>query len=361
MTSGKYDNPETLAKELAAVPRLLLIRLRSLGDSILTLPLVEALKAWRPDLVLDVLIEAPFAPVFAGHPGVGETLVLRPKSSPDSAGLTRFGALRAIRRRRYPSVLNLHGGTTSMLFTLASGARIRIGQRQHRYNRACSALMPASSQVWGREKLHTAEHQLTLMRWLGLPMPDIPSGRLHLEAGAAERIRRRLGNAGIVSGFLLVHPTATLHTKRWPAANFARLADALAAEHGLPVVFTSGPGEAQVLVDAGAAARRPHLYWSDLALEELFALIGGCRLFVGNDSGPAHAAAALRKPVVVVWGSSSYSAWRPWNTEFEAVRSELPCMPCPGYECAVFGEPKCILEIPVEPVLEACRRLMARG
>jgi ADP-heptose:LPS heptosyltransferase len=71
-----------------------------------------------------------------------------------------------------------------------------------------------------------------------------------------------------------------------------------------------------------------------------------------------HAAAALKRPVVVVWGSSNFQAWHPWNTEYEAVRSDLPCMPCPGYTCAAFGEPRCIMDIPVSPVAEACERIL---
>jgi heptosyltransferase-2 len=80
-------------------------------------------------------------------------------------------------------------------------------------------------------------------------------------------------------------------------------------------------------------------------------------MFVGCDSGPTHAAAALKKPMVVVWGSSNFQAWHPWGTDFEAVRSELPCIPCPGYECEEYGKPRCILDIPVAKVAEACERV----
>jgi len=122
-------NPDLLRQELQRIPRLLLIRLRSLGDSILSLPLLESLHCWRPDLDLDVLSEAPFAAVFSKHPAVHETLILRPRAWPGREGWTRADALKEIRRRRYPVVFNLHGGTTSMIFTLASGARLRIGQK----------------------------------------------------------------------------------------------------------------------------------------------------------------------------------------------------------------------------------------
>ena len=75
--------------------RILLVRIRSLGDSLLVLPLVEALHAWRPGLEIDILVEAPFAPVFSSNPAVHETLVLKPKR-PDTPGMVAGpGDLRA--------------------------------------------------------------------------------------------------------------------------------------------------------------------------------------------------------------------------------------------------------------------------
>jgi ADP-heptose:LPS heptosyltransferase len=111
------------------------------------------------------------------------------------------------------------------------------------------------------------------------------------------------------------------------------------------------------LKEIAQSAREQHTYWSDLPLADLFALIERCRFFVGCDSGPTHAAAALQKPIVVVWGSSNFQAWHPWGTTFEVVRSNLPCMPCPGYSCEAFGEPKCIRDIPVERVAAACKKI----
>jgi ADP-heptose:LPS heptosyltransferase len=134
----------------------------------------------------------------------------------------------------------------------------------------------------------------------------------------------------------------------------------LADHSGLPIVFTAAPQESAELLAVSRTAAQKHSYWADLPLEDLFALIERSRLFVGNDSGPTHAAAMLHKPVVTVWGSSNWNAWRPWNCDYELVRSDLPCMPCPGYTCRAFGEPRCILDIPVERVFDACLKILAR-
>jgi len=331
--------------------------LRSLGDAILTLPLIEALHRWRPELRQSVLIESPFAPVFLHHPAVRETLVLQ-KVNTQSEGWTRLRAISELRKRRYASALNLHGGTTSMMFAAASGARLRIGQESHRYSWLYSARIPSSASIWGRQALHTVEHQLSLLRWLNIPI-ETPGSTLHVGEEARSRIQNRLIHSGI-SEFLLIQPTATLQTKLWPAARFAALGDQLAATYGIPVVFTAASNESPILNKIEQDARHQHIYWNDLPLIDLFALIERCRLFIGCDSGPSHAAAALKKPVVVVWGSSNLQAWHPWETDYEAVGSDLPCMPCPGYTCEAFGTPKCILDIPVSRVAEACERMLAK-
>jgi len=354
-------SPQSLRSRLERIDRLLLVRLRSLGDSILTLPLVDALHGWRPDLKLDLVIERAFAPVFDGYPGVHETLILRDSASSGAAGWSKARMLFEILRRRYPAVLNLHGGSTSALLTFASGASLRIGQGSYRYARAYNIHLPPSSEIWGKTDLHTADHQLSLIRWLDLPIPAEPRYALTVRPEARNRIRGRLREAGIAPGrYVNLHPSARLLTKQWPEERFARLADSLASESGLPVIFTAGQNETQILVNIGQSATQKHIYWADLGLADLFALIEGCQLFIANDSGPTHAAAALKKPVVVIWGSSNWVAWRPWGTDYELIRSELPCMPCPGYTCTAYGEPRCVLGIPVDLVLEACRRMLNR-
>jgi len=144
-------------QQLEQASHVLIIRLRSLGDSILILPLLEALRAWRPDLQLDLLVETPFTPVFANHPAVREAIPVRPKGS-GSQGWNRAAAALEIRKRQYPLVLNLHGGTTAALLTAVSGAAFRVGQQGYRSAWAYNALIPPSSELWQLERLHTVQH-----------------------------------------------------------------------------------------------------------------------------------------------------------------------------------------------------------
>jgi ADP-heptose:LPS heptosyltransferase len=349
-----------LRRHMEQIPRILLIRLRSLGDSILTLPLIEALHHWRPELELDILIESPYAPVFANHPAIHEALILKARNIHGSAGRERLPTAFEIWKRRYPAAINLHGGSTSILFTMASRAKLRLGDKSHRGSWIYNAQIPSSSGVWQRQSLHTVEHQLTVMRWLGLPVPEKPAGSLYVASKARNYIHSRLAQEGI-SKYFLIQPTATLATKQWNPENFAQLGDLLHGKHGVAIIYAAASWETQILERIREKSKVEHTYWSDLRLMDLFALIERCRLFIGNDSGPTHAAAALKTPIVVIWGSSNFQVWHPWDTVHEAVRLDLPCIPCPGYQCEVFGEPKCILNVTVESVADACERVLSRA
>ena len=83
--------------------------------------------------------------------------------------------------------------------------------------------------------------------------------------------------------------------------------------------------------------------------------------FVGNDSGPAHMAAALRRPSVVIFGSMSPKIWGPWPPHGSGryVQNPFACNPCPGYQCHRFERPECILSVTVEQVIETIRRVLA--
>jgi ADP-heptose:LPS heptosyltransferase len=102
--------------------------------------------------------------------------------------------------------------------------------------------------------------------------------------------------------------------------------------------------------------------FTDLSLPELTALSARASIFVGNDSGVAHIAAAVLTPSVVIFGSSNVAHWRPWtNAPAEVVREEMPCAPCPGYTCAEFEQPECIRRVPVERVIAAVEKVLKEG
>ncbi len=132
-------------------------------------------------------------------------------------------------------------------------------------------------------------------------------------------------------------------------------------EKNLQIVAVATKKEREVLEILQKLSRVPIIIFDDLTLPEITALASKANIFVGNDSGIAHIAAAVNTPSVVIFGSSNRNHWRPWtDAPNEIVYKEFPCQPCAGYFCKEFDEPKCILSVKTESVFEAIEKVLAK-
>lgn len=360
-TDARAEEARPLAParwDWSKVRRVLVVRLRSIGDTVLATPSLYALRRFLPGARVDVLLEDWVAPLLEGSAEVDRVVTVRRKSK-----TSRLQVARELRAEAYDVVYNLHGGSTAALLTRATGARHRVGYADYRYASLHNHAAPPSSKLWGQEKTHSVEQQLALLGWTGVPVSDRPATRLAVKPEAAARIAQKLTHAGIVEGqpFALVHPAAAFETKTWAAENFARIVEHLAAR-GIASVAVAAPNESAVVEAVRSKTRAMLVGFTDLSLPELTALAARASLFVGNDSGVAHVAAAVEVRQVVVFGSSNVAHWRPWSdAPAEVVREEMPCAPCPGYTCAEFDAPECIRRVSVERVLAAVERVLSKA
>lgn len=352
------EEPQPLGPALwdwAGVRSVLIVRLRSIGDTVLTTPALYALKRFLPQARVDILLEDWVAPVLEGFACVDNIITLKRGSTTSRARVAR-----QLRSLRYDVAYNLHGGTTATLLTRASGAKRRVGYATYQYSRLYTHLAPSPSQLWKRDKTHSVEQQLALLGWTGVPVTDRPPTQLTVVDHAAASIAARLHAAGLSekAPFAVIHPAAAFATKQWAAEKFARVAEYLAARE-LPVVVITAPAEAQLAAQLKESSAAPLISFSDLSLPEVTALAARARLFVGNDSGIAHMAAAVGLPSVVIFGSSNTAHWSPWaSAPAEVVLEEMDCQPCHGYYCEKFAQPECILRVPTERVLAAVERIL---
>jgi heptosyltransferase-3 len=272
----------TVLERLAPGARVAVVRLRSLGDCVLTTPALALLKQVRPDLQIAIVVQDAFAPVFTGNPDVAA--ILAPKAA-------------EIARWRPELTLNLHGGATSVRLTLASRSRFRAGFNHFRFRLFYNVRIPRTQEILQVDrKVHTAEHLASAMFFLGVTPTEIPRARLF-----ATPSHRK-------TPYAVLHPKASTEDKTWPAVKFLKLAEHLERQLGIDPVFIAGPRE----------SLREFARYSTMtgaSLEEIKALLAGASLFIGNDSGPAHMAAAFGLPTVVLFGSSDPEIWRPWRTE----------------------------------------------
>ncbi len=345
------------------VNRVLIVRLRSIGDTVLATPSLRALRRFLPDARIDILLEDWVAPVLDGSTDIDNVIIVEGKST-----VARARVVRELRAARYDVAFNLHGGTTATFLTRASGAKQRVGYAAYRYGRLHNHTAPPAHEIWNRKETHSVENQLALLGWTGVPVTDLPPTRLFVTANAAASVAEKLRAAQIdkeqneeergqnafeEKSFALIHPAAAFASKQWAIENFARVAETIHAR-GLECVAIAAPNEGEIISALKDNSRAPIISLNDLSLPEVTALAARARLFVGNDSGIAHIAAAVSTPSVVIFGSSSIARWHPWTTApYEIVREEMPCAPCPGYTCGQFDAPECIRRVPVSRVMAA--------
>jgi ADP-heptose:LPS heptosyltransferase len=291
--------------------RVAVVRLRSLGDCVLTTPALDILRRARPDVRVAVVVEDAYRAVFEGNPAL--EALLEP-----SVG--------AVRRWRPDLVVNLHGGSTSARLTAFSGAARRAGFRHFRHRWLYDIRIPRAQEILGVERtVHTAEHLASAMFFLGAPQGDIPRARLFATTPAPG------------PPYAVIHPVASAPSKTWPAERFLAVAEHL--RHALDVepVFVGGARD-------DLAPFRPYRVLAGAPLAEVKRLLSGAALFLGNDSGPAHMAAAFGLPVVVLFGDSDAGVWHPWKTAAEVLRG-----------------PSGIASIPTGEVVSALDRLRVRA
>jgi predicted lipopolysaccharide heptosyltransferase III len=355
------NEPQPLAParwDWSEVRSVLVVRLRSIGDTVLATPSLHSLRRFLPGVRIDVLLEDWVAPLLEDHTDVDNVITVERKSTASRARVAR-----ALRSMHYDVAYNLHGGTTATFLTRATGARHRVGFADYRYNRLYNHQAPSPIDLWGREKIHSVEQQLSLLGWTGVPVSDLPGTRLAVTAEAAASVGAKLHSTGVdqAKPLALLHPAAAFDTKQWATENFARIAEQL-ADRGFDIAAVTGPTESRVLADLKQSSSASIAGFADLSLPEVTALASRARLFVGNDSGIAHIAAAVDCPSVVIFGSSNVTHWRPWtNAPAEVVREELACQPCPGYTCGEFDQPECIRRVPVVKVSEAIDRVLSQS
>jgi ADP-heptose:LPS heptosyltransferase len=345
--------PETphLLRDLPQGSKILILRLRSLGDLVLETPSIAAIHAWRPDLRIDVAAEPRFADIFCGNPAV-----CRVAQSEDF-----FPTARSLRRERFAVAFNQHGGPRSALLTGATGATSRVCWKNFQFSFLYNVLVPDTKEFYGTAAVHAVEHRISQFYWTGLPRGPIPRAEVFPQPDAVQSVCRLLSQSGFGRGvpYAVLQPGARLPGMRWPAERFAEVARWLRAEHGIESVVNLASGDQEVALRTHNAMRGLAVVPAPLSVRELIALIGGASIFVGNDSGPVHIAAATQRPCVVIYGQTNPVQWHPWQTEYRALHTDALFDPQRGDKSTPLCETRSISTITVEEVLNACSELLA--
>jgi heptosyltransferase III len=348
----KPNDPSLLLPGLPHGAEILIARLRSLGDIVLETPAIAALHAWRPDLRICVLVEPRFAAVLEGNPAISKILFSR--------GLAATAL--EIRRREFPIVFNQHGGPRSALLTAASGSPQRVCWEESQFSFLYNVHVRGPKKFYGTADVHTVDHRISQFYWTGLPRGPIPPAQVFPRRDAADSAARKLAQAGIAPGdaYAVLQPGARLPAMRWPVAKLAEIARWLSETHGIASVVNLGARDEDIAADVRREMGGLAVIPDELDVSELIALIAGARLFIGNDSGPAHIAAAAQRPSVVIFGVTDPVQWRPWQAEHRVVQTGAVFDHPRGDKSIIVSQPRSIESIAVDEVREACENLLPR-
>ncbi|MGE5385238.1 MAG: putative lipopolysaccharide heptosyltransferase III [Betaproteobacteria bacterium] len=345
------------------IRHVLVVKLRHHSDVLLTSPVFSALKRHAPHVHIDALVYSDTAAMLTLHPAINEVLTV----NRNWKKLGRLGEMkkewhlfRALRAGDYDLVIHLSEHARGAWMARLLGAQWAVGQARpgarwrdsftHLYNQPRTTFR------------HTVESNLDALRRIGVqPAPE--ERRLTLVPGyeAEMKVAARIRELGIEPRkFIHIHPASRWIFKCWPTAHMAALIDMLQAV-GHQVVLTAAPSrEEKVLVeDIQSRLAKPVISLAGgLSIKDMAVLSSCARLFIGIDSAPLHIAAAMRTPVVALFGPTSDLQWGPWGVPSRIIKSQHSCRPCGIDGCGGGKVSDCLVSLRPESVFAAVNDLL---
>lgn len=370
---GEGISPDSKAK-------ILVVKLSDIGDVLTATPALRSLRRSFPHAHITALIPPHTREVLEGSHLVDEVILFekaifdRPLGVFSPCAMAEGVALfQRLRRGRYDIVIIMHHLTTRWgawkyaLLALATGAKIRLGLDNGR-----GWFLTDRVQDFGFGAKHEVEYWVEVAGRLGAK-PDYGSLEFPLRSaigGSGQALDTPGERLWGVGPMVAIHPGSGEYSRarRWPAQRFAQVARRLSQEDGARIVLVGGPKEVDLAeeVARGLDMNPPPINLAGRTnLKELAAFLRSCSVFLGNDSGVMHLAAAVGTSVVALFGPSNHQAWGPWVGEGRegraiVIRAELSCSPC-FYTGRVLGTPAgcptrpCLHAIAPEAVIRAVR------
>jgi lipopolysaccharide heptosyltransferase I len=338
------------------VHKILIIKLRAIGDVVLSTIVIDNLRRSFPAATIDFLTEAACQEVVLGHPQLDDVIVLDRKSI---ARLSPWGQLRAncdflrrIRAARYDLVFDFFGNPRSALLTWYSGAAWRVGYNYRMRQKAYNVVVPSRA-----SEVHEAEWHLDALDRLGIPTPSrhLAFSVSAAAEGTADSFWRE---AGLHDQLVMaLNFSGGWAAKRWPIERFASLAGKLVERYGARIIAIWGPGEETEAHRLAESATVPVTLIPKTGLKELAAILARVDLMITTDSGPMHIAAAMATPCVALFGPTDYRLQGPYGRNHQiVVKQGLACLGCNRIACDHIS---CMNGLMVEDVLAAVERAMA--
>jgi heptosyltransferase-1 len=347
---------------MSTSPRILIIRLSSLGDILHTLPAFAGLRAAFPSAKIDWLVAGQFKFLLSTVRGIDALHELNTNSLQHSwrkrsAWHKLWNTILSLRQQRYDFSIDFQGLLKTALISSISGAQKRLG-----FSKELVREFPAH---WfyhrTLDKPAGPVHVLALNQMLAqlAGAKRTPAICDFIVADDDQSTVDSLLEQKQLDRFIVINPGGGWYTKRWNPKLYGILAKKIREELGFPVIVTTGPGEEELYRTIAAnCSGAPPLHFP-VSFLQLVPLFQKARLLIGGDTGPFHLACALGTPVVGIFGPTSPIRNGPWRESDEVVAHTLPCSFCYGRTCDTKNE---CMDITVNEVFSAIiRRLKSPG
>jgi predicted lipopolysaccharide heptosyltransferase III len=336
--------------------RILIIKMRYIGDTILITPLLKALKDGIPDAFIDILVNKDTHQMLADNPYLNNTWIFDYHRSRKRLGYNLKFFLN-IRRQRYDTVIDLTNNDRSSLITFLSGASLRIGyQKRHLirqrlfYNKIIDQKM---------KNIHIVDYHLKAAEEMGLPVLDRKPFIVVLPEKIRDIERKLYDYIGLKADepFVIIHPGARRWYKSWPVEKFAMLADSIIEEYNIHVVLAGNENDEAVALKIRSNMKENAINMvGKVSLSELPSFVKKALCLIGNDSAAIHIATSVGTPVIALFGPTDWRCWGPLRDHDRVFAAEFSCRPC-GHtrpDCP-FGDSYCMSEINFEQIWPAVK------
>lgn len=345
-------------KDLASadIRRIAVIKLDHIGDVILSIPALASLRAHFPQARITMIVNSSSKMVAGCIPCIDEVFCYNARFFDKAGGGKMFNFtggmrfVREMRKRRFDLIVDLRGSFASLAFALLSRGKYRIDRGTYLVRRKTGKIPRAFE--------HEAEVNLDILARAGIPAESRDMS-LELKAEDIDSAHSLLGEyLNSNSPVIVIHPGAPASLKRWSAERYAQLVGKLLQEVNARVILIGGRGEKQFTQPIASATGGQVADLSErTTLGQLAAILKSADLFIGNDSGPMHLAAACGTRVIGLFGPTSPQRFSPYSSGCVALRMERNCPPCMREKCRKPGY-RCIDSISVDDVMKIARQML---
>ncbi len=345
---------------LENIQKILVIKLAGIGDIILATPALRALRRKFPQAYIALLTTPRAAEIIKGSPYLDELFFLS-STSKNLGGVINL--IRSLRRKRFDVAINLYnlftlrGAFKVALLMYLIGVRYRVGRDTDSRGFFYTIKVPDER----FSERHEVEYNLDVVQALGA---DIKDKKLEIPISDKDReyVQEFLKQNGIGEDDLVVglNPGAFRPSRRWGKESFARVGDELVKRYQAKIIITGGPEEIELAQKIADMIKIELIIATgEVTIKQLVSLIERCNLFISNDTGAMHMAAAMKTPLVALFGPGLLARYGPYGdrNRYVVVKKDVECSPCYKFKCRKH---LCMKLITVEDVLQAAEELLRR-